>query len=130
MSGAGQALQSAAIQAVRNVDGLTGVYPGPPLQAAFPHAIVEAGFEADWSHKSGKGREVRLAVQVRSEGERPDRLQALLPEVEAAVDGLPSALPGWRIVSLQFQRARTVRETKGPWTALLEYRARLLAEPA
>ena len=43
---------------------LGAVYPGPPLQAAFPHAVVECGAETDWGHKSGRGRELRLAVQA------------------------------------------------------------------
>jgi hypothetical protein len=36
-----------------------------------PYAIVETGPEIDWSHKSGAGRELRLAVTLRDKGERP-----------------------------------------------------------
>jgi hypothetical protein len=41
MIGAGQALAEAALAALGGVDGLNGVYDGPPLTAAFPFARVE-----------------------------------------------------------------------------------------
>ncbi len=74
MKGAGTALQEAAVAALREVEGLNGIYDAPPLQAGAPFAIVEVGLESDWSHKSGAGREVRLAVTVRDKGERAVRL--------------------------------------------------------
>jgi len=126
MSGAGAALQAAAVAALEAAPGLGGVYDGPPLQAAFPHAIAECGPESDWSHKSGKGREVPLAVTVRDQGERPARLHALMAAAEAALDDI-GAVEGWRLVSMRFMRSRILREPRGPWTGVIEYRARLLA---
>lgn len=129
MSGAGAALRAAAIEALEALD-LGGVYPGPPLQAAFPHALVECGPEADWGHKSGRGRELRLAVTLRDSGERPERAQAFAEVAEAAMEaGLE--VEGWRLVTLALVRARTVAEGRGGrmgWAVALDYRARLLAE--
>ena len=129
MSGAGAALTAAAIEALDSLD-LGGVYPGPPLQAAHPHAVVECGPELDWGHKSGRGRELRLAVTLRDRGERPDRAQAFADVVEAAVEaGL--AVEGWRLVTLALVRRRTVAEGRGGkagWIVAIEYRARMLAE--
>lgn len=135
MSGAGEALQRAAVAVLQDLQGLSGVYPGPPLQAAFPHAVVEAGFELDWSHKSGKGREVRLYVTLRDAGELPGRIQGLAPDVEAALDSLGAVIEGWKLVSFQFMRSRTISEPErkssaASWTTVLEYRARLLADAA
>lgn len=129
MSGAGPALRDAAIEAVEALD-LGGVYPGPPLQSAYPYAVVECGPEMDWGHKSGKGRELRLALTLRDRGERPERAQAFAEVVESAMEaGL--AVAGWRVVTLALVRARTVAEGRGGslgWAVALDYRARMLAE--
>ena len=129
MSGAGAALRAAAIEALESLD-LGGVYPGPPLQAAFPHALVECGPESDWGHKSGRGRELRLAVTLRDSGERPERAQAFAEVAEAAIEaGLD--VEGWRLVTLALVRARTVAEGRGGrmgWAVALDYRARMLGE--
>jgi Protein of unknown function (DUF3168) len=129
VSGAGPALKAAAIEALAALE-LGAVYPGPPLQAAYPHSIVECGPETDWGHKSGGGREVRLAVTLRDRGERPDRAEAWADSVEAAVEtGL--AVEGWRLVTLSLSRRRTVAEGRGGgagWAVAIDWRARLLAE--
>ncbi len=125
---AGARLQAAAMATLEGIEGL-GVYPGPPLQAAFPHALVDAGLETDWSHKSGKGRELRLAVTIREAGERPERLQSLCDAAEAALEALPRDIGGWRVATFLFLRSRTFREPKGAWAAVIEYRARMLAAP-
>lgn len=129
MSGAGAALRSAAIEALEALE-LGGVYPGPPLQAAYPHALVECGPESDWGHKSGPGREIRLAVTLRDSGERPERAQAFADVVEAAMEaGLD--VEGWRLVTLALLRRRTVAEGRGGragWAVAIEFRARMLAE--
>lgn len=126
---AGAKLQSAAIEALEALE-LGGIYPGPPLQAAFPHATVECGAESDWGHKSGRGRELRLAVTLRDEGERPDRAQAFADVAEAAIEaGLE--VEGWYLVTLVPVRRRTVADGRGGsagWAVILDYRARMLAE--
>jgi hypothetical protein len=130
----GVALQAAAVAALRGIEGC-GVYDAPPLQAVFPHAVVEYGPETDWSHKSGKGREVRIAVSFRDAGERPARLHALMAQAEAALETPPQA-PGWQTVSFQWLRSRSLRTAKAEpggaeaqWSGVIEYRARMLALP-
>ena len=126
MSGAGQALADAALAALRPVEALNGAYDGPPLNAAFPYAIVEAGPESDWSHKSGEGRELRLSIRIRDKGERPARLRNIVAEAEVAATAIGPELAGWRLVNLVFLRSSMLRETGAAWTAAIEYRARLL----
>jgi hypothetical protein len=128
MSGAGEALRAAAAAALESVGGIGRVYDSPPLQSALPHALVSIDLATDWSHKSGAGREVRLAAALSDKGERPERLRVLVGEAEAALAALGGSLPGWRLVSMQFLRSRTVRSAGGQWTAVIEFRARLLAE--
>ncbi len=126
MSGAGEALAEAALAALGAIGDLNGAYDGPPLTAAFPYARIETGPESDWSHKSGEGRELRLAILVLDKSERPTRLRALATAVEAAMAGLGPDLAGWRLVSLVFLRGSMLREAGAAWTAAIEYRARLL----
>jgi hypothetical protein len=123
---AGETLQAAALAAVRHVPGLSGAFPGEPIQAAYPHAIVAAELEIDWSHKSGSGREVRLVLILRDEGERAERLRTIGGAAEAAVQSIDT-VEGWQIVNLQFLRSRMVREARGRWAMVTEYRARMLA---
>ena len=129
---AAEALVAAAMTALQGLEGI-GVYDGAPVRASFPHAVIEAGPETDWSHKSGTGREMRIAVTLHDRGERPSRLRRLMGEAEAALAATGDA-PGWQLVSLQFVRTRLVREARGPeprgWIGAVEFRARMLATEA
>ena len=118
--------REAAAAALAEVSGLTGIHEGRPVQAAHPYALIEAGPELDWSHKSGVGREVRLAVTLRGRGEHSARLRGLAAEAEAAIEALAGEMGGWRLVSLSFARGRLRAEANGEWSAVSEYRARML----
>jgi hypothetical protein len=124
--GAGEALAEAARAALAALAGLNQIHDGPPLQAASPYATVETGLETDWGHKSGSGREVRLTVALRDQGERPARLRSLAAEAEAALADLVT-VAGWQLVTLVLVRSMTIAESAGKWLAVLDYRARMLA---
>ena len=121
---AGGALQSAIAAGLSAVDGLTGVFDGPPARAAFPYAAMDATTESDWSNKSGLGREVFVAITVWDD--QPVRLHALADAVEAAVGGVAS-VQGWQLVTMRMTRRRIVRDVSGPWAAAIDFRARMLA---
>lgn len=121
---AGGALQAALATSLSAIGELTGVFDGPPARAAFPYAAIDASLESDWSHKSGKGREVMVAVTVWDD--QPARLQQLADAVEAAALDLGVA-GDWQLVSLQLIRRRTIRDVAGPWATAVDFRARLLA---
>lgn len=121
---AGLALQEALARQLSEEPGLTGIYDGPPARAAFPYVVIDAGSESDWSHKSGVGREVLLALTVW------DDVPARLAELADLVEGLASSVggvAGWQLVSMRLLRRRTVRDAAGPWAAAIDFRARLLA---
>jgi hypothetical protein len=122
---AGGAVQAALAAALDGIEGLSGVYDGPPARAPFPYAAIDAGSESDWSHKSGDGREVLVAVTLWDE--QPARLQQLADQAEALVTAL-DPVAGWQLVSLRLLRRRVVRDVAGPWAAAMDFRARLLAE--
>jgi hypothetical protein len=121
---AGATLQAALAASIGAVAGLTGVFDGPPARAAYPYAAIDASTESDWSHKSGSGREVLIAVTIWDD--QPARLQALADAVEAKV--LATAVgDAWQLVSLNLIRRRTIRDVAGPWATAIDFRARLLA---
>jgi len=122
---AGGALQAAVATALLAEPQLTGVYDGPPARAAFPYVVVDGGTEVDWSHKTGRGREVLLAVTLWDE--QPARLHALADAVEALV-AATGQVAGWALSSVTFLRRRIVRDVAGPWAAAIDFRARLLAD--
>jgi len=121
---AGAALQTAVVAELAGISDLTGVFDGPPARAPYPYAAIDASVEGDWSHKSGAGREVLLAVTLWDD--QPARLQTLADEVEAAVLGT-GATAAWQLVSLVLMRRKTVRDVAGPWASALNFRARMLA---
>ena len=121
---AGAALQSAIAAALANVQDLTGVFDGPPARAAYPYAALDATTETDWSHKSGDGREVLIAITVWDD--QPVRLHQLADEVEANLKELGGA-DSWQLVTMRLVRRRVVRDVAGPWAAAIDFRARMLA---
>jgi hypothetical protein len=121
---AGVVLQTTVVSALAGVSGLTGVFDGPPARAAYPYAAIDASVESDWSHKSGTGREVLLAVTLWDD--QPERLQDLADLVEAGVLAVAKT-DGWQLVSLVLTRRKTVRDVAGPWASALNFRARMLA---
>jgi hypothetical protein len=130
--GASAALAAAVTVVLREVPGLSAVFDGAPIGAGDAHAEVEMGPETDWGHKSGAGAELRFALLVRCGGERPDRARALSGGVRRAVEKLGPVVSGWRLVSLAMLRSRVTparKEERPGWTAMVEYRARLLREP-
>ena len=120
---AGAVLQAAVVSSLADV-GLNGVFDGPPARAAYPYAATDAGMETDWSHKTGTGREVALAVTVWDD--QPVRLRSIADAVEQRTAAIE--LSGeWQLVSLRFVRRRVVRDVAGPWATAIDFRARLLA---
>lgn len=121
---AGGAMQAALSAALAGNSRLTGIYDGPPARANFPYVVIDAGSESDWSHKSGEGREVMVALTLWDEA--PARLAELADAVEAMALAI-GEVDGWHLVSTRLLRRRTVRDVAGPWAAAIDFRARLLA---
>lgn len=123
-------LQAALVSALSGASGIAGVvsgiFDGPPARAAFPYLRIDDGLVFDWSTKTQRGREHRLALTAWDENGRAARLQALAGAIETAIEAMPRALPGSRIVSLVMVRSRVLRDSIGPWAATVEYRARTL----
>lgn len=121
---AGGALQSAIAAALHEVGELSGVFDGPPARAAFPYVALDATSESDWSHKSGRGREVLVAITLWDD--QPVRLHALADVIEAKLEALP-VIEDWQLVTMRLVRRRVLRDVAGPWAAAIDFRARMLA---
>jgi hypothetical protein len=121
---AGGAVQAALARSLANIRDLTGVFDGPPARAAYPYAAIDASLETDWSHKSGAGREVMVAITLWDD--QPVRLQELADTAESKALAL-SVTGEWKLVTLRLVRRRTIRDVAGPWATAIDFRARLLA---
>lgn len=121
---AGGALQTAMASALGEIEGVIGIFDGPPARSPFPYIVLDAGTETDWSHKSGEGREVAVAITVWDE--QPARLHSLADQAQSAIEQL-SQVEGWQLVTLRLVRRRMVRDVAGPWATAIDFRARLLA---
>lgn len=121
---AGGALQSAMATALMRLGRFSGVFDGPPARASYPYVALDATNETDWSHKSGSGREVMVAITVWDD--EPVRLHDLADSVEQALESI-DAISGWQLVTMQLVRRRVVRDVAGPWAAAVDFRARMLA---
>ena len=122
---AGGALQTAIAGALTRVEGWTGVFDGPPARAAYPYVALDATTETDWSHKSGEGREVLVAITLWDD--QPVRLHALADDIETHLRAL-GATAGWQLVTMRLVRRRVVRDVAGPWAAAIDFRARLVVD--
>ena len=125
------AAQAALVAALKGApavaDVVSGIFDGPPPRAAFPYVAISGGSVLDWSTKSETGRELRLVVNLWDDGEIPHRMMDLSEACCDAIEAMPRDLDGWRIASLVFVRSRSLKTAAGPWSGLIEYRARLLA---
>jgi hypothetical protein len=103
------------------------VFDGPPTRAAFPYLVIGETLSFDWSTKTTRGQEHRVAVSAWDEAGRTARLLGLVAAAGAAIEAIGAELPGHRIVGVQAIRERLVRAPGGPWAGSVEYRVRTVA---
>lgn len=107
--------------------GLNAINEEAPSRATPPWLGIIASASADFGHKSGDGREVRVALELQCRGDDPATAADLVAAIEARIAALPAAHPGFDVASLVFLRARAEHRGDNRRAVLLEYRARLLA---
>lgn len=125
------ALRAALIEHLSNdsqiADQLSAITEEAPVRASLPWLAIVASASADWSHKTGEGREIRVALELQARGDEPATAAQLVRSIENRVNAIPADQDGFRIVSVQFLRARTEQRGGTTRAVLLEYRFRLLA---
>lgn len=106
---------------------LNGIAEEAPARTALPWLALAASASADWSTKTARGREVRLALELHCRGDRADTAALLIDRIETRVESLPPEQCGFAVASVQFLRARAEQRPSNTRAILLEYRFRLIS---
>ena len=106
---------------------LNGIAEEAPARTAQPWLAIAASASADWSTKTARGREVRLALELHCRGDQADAAALLVGAIEARVESLPPAQCGFTVAAIQFLRARAEQRPANTRAILLEYRFRLIS---
>lgn len=120
-----EALRGGLLAALRTVLQPLAVtlFDAVPVRAGVPQAALGEPSEGDWGAAGIEGRELRVALTLTDEGERPLRLRTAMQAVEAIA--LPDLLvDGWRVAGLSVTATRMAKNG-ARWTASVEWRARL-----
>ena len=106
---------------------LNAIVEEAPSRTSLPWLAIAASASADWSHKTGTGREVRVALELHCRGDVPSSAGALIAAIEARIGAMPPVQPGFQVVTSRFLRARAEERGESRRAALIEYRFRVLA---
>lgn len=106
---------------------LNAIVEEAPSRTARPWLAVAASASADWSAKEAPGREIRIALELHCRGDQSDSAGALVSSIEARIAALPAAQSGFRVIGIQFLRARAEQRAAQTRAVLLEYRFRVLS---
>lgn len=107
---------------------LNAVAEEAPSRTSLPWLAIAASASTDWSCKTAKGREVRVALELHCRADRAGAAVSLADAIERRIESLPRAQTGFSVVTIQFLRARAEQRSESRRAILLEYRFRLLAE--
>ena len=119
-----QRLVAAALDAM---PGVTGIYVGPPPDAAAPYLVIGPDLVIDWSTKTETGHEHRIGVSAWDAGPGSARAKAIMGAVEAALSGLAGVRDGHAVVSVRLLRTLVLTDPEGWTQGLVEFRVRTRA---
>ncbi|MCA0979075.1 DUF3168 domain-containing protein [Qipengyuania flava] len=105
---------------------LNAVAEEAPSPAPAPTLAIAASAAADWSTKTARGREVRIALELLDRNDDAARTATLASRIEHRIATLPPAQSGLRVVVTQFLRSRAERRPRNLRAVLLEYRFKIL----
>ena len=97
-----------------------------PTTAPAPALAIAASAGADWSNKSLRGRDIRMALELVTRGDRPEESTLLADALEHRMATMPPAQQGIRVVVTQFLRSRSERRARNLRATLIEYRFLIL----
>jgi hypothetical protein len=108
------------------VEALGGpkIWDEPPRDAAFPYVTLGEARVTDWSTGSSTGHEHALTLHVWSRQGGQTEAQVVAGEIVAALEQVPLAPAGHRLVNLRFAAADIRREEDGrTWRGVVRFRA-------
>lgn len=99
-----------------------------PVSASLPTLAIVASASVDRGHKTGAGREVRLALELLDRSDDPATSAAIADRIEQRIATLDPTQAGFRVVVTRFLRSRVERRARSIRAVLLEYAFVVLAE--
>jgi len=108
-------------------DQLNAVVEEAPARTSLPWLAISASASIDWSSKTHRGREVRIALELQSRGDQPSAAADLVSAIEQRIESLPHNQAGFTIVTLHFLRARAEQRGESQRAILIEYRFHVIA---
>lgn len=97
-----------------------------PVAASPPWLGIAASASTDWSCKTRRGREVRVALELVDRSTDAARTGELAALIEQRVAAMMPEQAGFDLVSITFLRSRVERRPRAGRAVLLEYGFRLL----
>ena len=108
-------------------DMLNSIEEDGPVAASPPHLALVASATTDWSTKTARGREIRLALELAGRGDDPAQTAVLAQRVEQRIATLAPQQAGFRVVVTRFLRSRVERRRRNGRAVLLEFAFKLIA---
>jgi Protein of unknown function (DUF3168) len=124
MMSASLALQQAVVAALADLPGLTGVFDGPPVDAAAPYAVIGPDLLTDAGTKTEVAHDHRLLVTIWDDRPGMARIKALMGAAEIRLRALAGDWDGHRIVNARLLRASLGDSDNGWRPGVIEMRLR------
>ncbi|MFB0612967.1 DUF3168 domain-containing protein [Aurantiacibacter poecillastricola] len=105
---------------------LNAVTEETPARASLPWLGIATSASTDWSTKTARGREVRVALELQTRGDDPAETSVLTALIERRIESLPRKQTGFALASVTFLRSRAEQRERNTRAALVEYRFRIL----
>ena len=118
------AMQKAMVAALAELPGITGVYDGPPADAAAPYAVIGPAQLSDAGTKTEVAHDTRVLVTIWDDRPGQARLQGLLGAAETRLRALTGSWDGHRIVYARLLRAGVNAPADGWRAGVIEMRLR------
>lgn len=110
------------------LEGIAPVFDAVPVSSPAPYLTIGPDGMTDWSTKTSRGREHRVAIGVWDDASGRGRVKTLLGQIETAVLALSGEQAGWRIAHVLFVRSFVERDPSpdsGGWShGVAEFRVR------
>ena len=123
-------LRAALIEWLRSdpaLDGqLNAITEEAPLRTAAPWLGIVASASSDWSTKTVRGREIRVALELHLRGDATETGSTIVSAIEDRIESFPKLQPDFAVASTQFLRARAEKRANNLRAILIEYRFRVL----
>jgi Protein of unknown function (DUF3168) len=128
MMGPSLAVQKLVAAALADIPGVTGVYDGPPPDAAPPYLVIGSDLMTDAGTKTETGHDHRLTINVWDAGPGAAAAKAVMAVVGTRLAALTGGRDGHRIVSSRLLRSLVLTDADGWTQGIVEFRVRSAAD--